>query len=334
MRTNFANDFTEHEIQTAIQAIKTGKAAGFDEVHPEFLKHCGLKTRQWLAVFFTNMLCSGKFPKQFKTKVLAILKPGKPDNDTYELCEKYLTEDLSELNKYCNNWRLTPNPTKTEVTLFHLNNKMARQEIKVVFNEQQIRNNPNPTYLGITLDRTLTYREHLTKVAAKIKIRNNIINKLAQTTWGSDANTIRISALALTYLVAEYCAPVWLNSSHTTSLEAGTKPPWKLAQKLINYNLNSKWTEEWRLNNPDKFNLIEQPTERVPGLRTGHGKTGNMLHKWGLRDTPQCDCGHETQTANHIVEECPIRSIRGGMKHLHKATTAATNWLTNLDIEI
>ncbi|VVC38783.1 Endonuclease/exonuclease/phosphatase [Cinara cedri] len=99
------------------------------------------------------------------------------------------------------------------------------------------------------------------------------------------------------------------------------KPPWKLAQKLINenYNLKSKWTEEWRLNNPDKFNLIEQPIEKVPGfqlpreewvtlnrLRTGHGKTGNMLHKWELRDTPQCDCRHETQTANYIVEESNI----------------------------
>jgi len=88
---------------------------------------------------------------------------------TYELCEKYLTEDLNELNKYCNNWRFTPNPTKTEVTLFHLNNRKARQEIKVIFNEQQVRNNPNPIYLEITLNRTLTYREHLTKVATKIK---------------------------------------------------------------------------------------------------------------------------------------------------------------------
>ncbi|VVC40554.1 Hypothetical protein CINCED_3A010466 [Cinara cedri] len=60
----------------------------------------------------------------------------------------------------------------------------------------------------------------------------------------------------------------------------------------------------------------------------------NMLHKWGLKDTPQCDCGYETQTANHIVKECPIHSIQGGMEHLHKATAAATNWLTNLDIGI
>jgi hypothetical protein len=49
-----------------------------------------------------------------------------------------------------------------------------------------------------------------------------------------------------------------------------------------------------------------------------------MLYKWGLMDTPQCDYGHENQTANHIVEECPVRKIQGGMKHLHKVTAAAT----------
>lgn len=80
--TNYANDFNESEIQLAIQAIKTGKAAGFDEVYPEFLKNCGPKTHKWLAAFFTSILHSGRFSKQFKkTKILAILKPGNPDND-------------------------------------------------------------------------------------------------------------------------------------------------------------------------------------------------------------------------------------------------------------
>lgn len=41
----------------------------------------------------------------------------------------------------------------------------------------------------MTLDRTLAYQNHLTKVAAKIKTRNNIIRKLANTNWGSDPNT-------------------------------------------------------------------------------------------------------------------------------------------------
>jgi len=49
---------------------------------------------------------------------------------------------------------------------------------------------------------------------------------------------------------------------------------------------------------------------------------------------PQCDCEHDTQTANHIVEECPLCSIQGGMEYLHKATAAATNWVTNLNIGI
>jgi len=59
-------------------------------------------------------------------------------------------------------------------------------------------------------------------------------------------------------------------------------------------------------------------------LRTGHGKTGNSLRKWGLKDTPQCDYGHDNKTANHIVEECLVRNLPGGMKHLHKVTAAAT----------
>ena len=73
----------------------------------------------------------------------------------------------------------------------------------------------HPVYLGVTLDRSLTFKEHLMKTAAKLKTRNNLLMKLAGTTWGADAVTLRISALALCYSVAEYCAPVWSQSSHT-----------------------------------------------------------------------------------------------------------------------
>ena len=42
--------------------------------------------------------------------------------------------------------------------------------------------------------------------------------KLASSTWGASANTLRSSALALCYSAAEYCAPVWSRSANTSQV--------------------------------------------------------------------------------------------------------------------
>ena len=62
-------------------------------------------------------------------------------------------------------------------------------------------------------------REHLTKTAGKLKNRNNLFMKLAGSTCGASANTLRSSALALCYSAAEYCAPVWSRSAHTSRVD-------------------------------------------------------------------------------------------------------------------
>jgi len=74
-------------------------------------------------------------------------------------------------------------------------------------------------YLGIKLDRTLTYNQHLEDVKNKLKTRNNIISKLAGTSWDCRANVLHISALALVYSVAEYCATVWERSVHAKKVD-------------------------------------------------------------------------------------------------------------------
>jgi hypothetical protein len=89
----------------------------------------------------------------------------------------------------------------------------------VQFGDQLVKNNPYPKYLGVVLDRTLTFKKHLAKVSAKRKTRNSIISKLSGTSWGADANTLRISTVALVYSVAKYCAPIWINSAHTNILD-------------------------------------------------------------------------------------------------------------------
>jgi len=43
--------------------------------------------------------------------------------------------------------------------------------------------------------------------------------KLAGSTWGASTNTLQSSALAICYSAAEYCAPVWSRSAHTSQVD-------------------------------------------------------------------------------------------------------------------
>ena len=61
---------------------------------------------------------------------------------------------------------------------------------------------------GVHLDKTLTYWKHLDESANKIEKSNSLIQKLTGATWGASPFVLKISALALCYSVAEYCAPV------------------------------------------------------------------------------------------------------------------------------
>lgn len=95
-----------------------------------------------------------------------------------------------------------------------MSNRYPNQTLNLQFSGVAVSFTKNPKYLGVTLDRTLTYKPHLLRLGEKLKTRNNVIQKLAGSGWGADANTLRTSSLALVYSSAEYCAPVWLGSRH------------------------------------------------------------------------------------------------------------------------
>ena len=72
--------------------------------------------------------------------------------------------------------------SKTISSVFHLHNTSANRELSVYQDGQRLRHECHPTYLAVTLDRTLSYREYLTKTAGKLKNRNNLLMKLAGST--------------------------------------------------------------------------------------------------------------------------------------------------------
>ena len=101
-----------------------------------------------------------------------------------------LSSDMARMSHFYRQWRLKPSASKAISIVFHLHNTSGTRELSVYLDGRHLRHECHPTYLGVTLDRTLSYREHLTKTAGKLKNRNNLLMKLAGSTLGASANTL------------------------------------------------------------------------------------------------------------------------------------------------
>ena len=93
--------------------------------------------------------------------------------------ETILNADLKTIQDYFECWMLKSNPHNTISARFHLNNKQAQTQLDLTFCNTPIRPEIHPSYLGVQLDRSLTYRPHLKDTAAKVRTRVNLISRLA-----------------------------------------------------------------------------------------------------------------------------------------------------------
>ena len=119
-----------------------------------------------------------------------------PDSSFIEV-ETTIGDALDELTQFCRFNRLRANHDKTQVTAFHLRNKEANRSLKVEWNRTELENTLHPNYLCVTLDRTLSYKEHIHNTQMKVATRNNLLRKLSNSKWGANASTIRTTALEL-----------------------------------------------------------------------------------------------------------------------------------------
>ena len=134
--------------------------------------------------------------------------------------EGTLSQDMSTLSAYLQTWRFKLSHTKTVMAAFHLNNQEAKRELKVYNNSRLLPFCPTPTYLGVKLDRSLTFCHHLVALCKKLSSCVTLLRQLVGSGWGAGAKTLHKATLSLVYSTAEYCAPVWCRSAHTRLIDS------------------------------------------------------------------------------------------------------------------
>jgi len=106
------------------------------------------------------------------------------------------------------------------------------------------------------------------------------------------------------------------------------------------------WKKQWKLVESRNKTLVTDPTIKVPGweltgarwtalnrIRTEQGRCNYLLHKWGMADSPLCECG-DIQSINHIVQSYPTMKFEGGLVQLHEGGPAVAKWLDELTIRL
>ena len=99
--------------------------------------------------------------------------------------------------------------TSRRLPIGSLPSQQAKRELKVNYNNETLPFCSEPKYLGITLDRSLTYRRHLESLRKKLTSRVALLRRIA------GATMLRTATSGLVHSTAEYYAPAWCRSAHT-----------------------------------------------------------------------------------------------------------------------
>jgi len=104
----------------------------------------------------------------------------------WQAVEGMLSRDMPTLDEYLQTWTLKLRTTKTVSAAFRLNNKEVKRELKVNYNNEILPFCPDTKYLGVTLNRSLTYCRHLVSLCKKLTSRVALLRRLAGSSWVLD----------------------------------------------------------------------------------------------------------------------------------------------------
>ena len=124
-----------------------------------------------------------------------------------------MQEGLNHISNWAREWLVTINRTKTEATCFSLSPK--REVFTLSVNNQEIPQQDNPTYLGVKLDRKLTWSPQINSMHSKGIRKMALMKKLAGTKWGANTKVLTQVYTATVRPHMEYASNAWSTAAKT-----------------------------------------------------------------------------------------------------------------------
>ena len=98
-----------------------------------------------------------------------------------QLKHPWLEKDLYMVANFFNRWHLKMSMPKNVSTVFHLANRCANRELNI--NGTRLNFDPTLKYLGVTLDRSLTFHKHVIATVNKTQARQSVSIKETCLHW-------------------------------------------------------------------------------------------------------------------------------------------------------
>ena len=111
--------------------------------------------------------------------------------------------------------------------------------------------------------------------------------------------------------------------------------------------LSTRWNEEWRDAEHSRLHSFINTPDHVPGqdlprrqwttynrIRTGVGRFGEAMKRWGLKSTSECECGAQNQSVQHIMDDCTMHRPPNGERGLTDLDEDTRIWLASTSLEI
>nr|KAG5689418.1 hypothetical protein BaRGS_017936 [Batillaria attramentaria] len=126
---------------------------------------------------------------------------------------------LDKLTAWTNTWGVTINKEKSSATLYTLSTKTSAGNLNL--EDTPLRYEDQQTYLGVTFDKRLTWKQHVQNAEAKARRKLNIMRKLAGTQWGANEKILKNVYQGSVRPHLEYGSSSWMTAaqSHQQTLQ-------------------------------------------------------------------------------------------------------------------